>query len=107
MQTLSNSVSKMGLIILALLPLSAFAASLGELSQLVTYLLGEVSVLANVVSFMTGAAFVISSLIKFQEYRRSPQNMPVSRPITELIVGVILFCLPLVFSDTVHNALFK
>lgn len=101
-----KTLSKITTILLTLLPISAFAVSLGELSQMVTSIMGEVSTLANVIGFMTGAAFTISALIKFQEYRRSPQNMPISRPITELLVGIILFCLPLVFSETAQNALF-
>jgi fucose 4-O-acetylase-like acetyltransferase len=91
---------------LAYFPLTAFAVTAGEISDMVTYIMGEISVLANVIAFMTGTAFCISALIKFQEYRRSPQYMPVSRPIMELIIGIILFALPFIFAATTDNALF-
>lgn len=101
-----KTLVKLSLLISSFLPAAALAVSLGELSQMVTHIMGAVSTLANVIAFMTGAAFCISAIIKFQEYRRSPQNMPISRPITEILVGIILFCLPLIFSKTVQNALF-
>lgn len=93
-------------LLFAMFPISALAVTLGELSSMVTYIMSEVSVLANVIAFMTGSAFCISALIKFQEYYRSPQYMPISRPITELIVGIILFALPFIFAATTENALF-
>ncbi len=93
-------------LLLGLFPVHVFATTAGEISDMVTYIMSEVSTLANVIAFMTGTAFIISALIKFQEYYRSPQYMPISRPITELIVGLILFALPFIFAATTENALF-
>jgi hypothetical protein len=99
-------VQRVMVCLLAVFPVSALATTVGEISSMVTYIMSEVSVLANVIAFMTGSAFCISALIKFQEYYRSPQYMPISRPITELIVGIILFALPFIFAATTENALF-
>ena len=95
------------LTIVSYLPMIAHAANtFGDISNMVTYLLSEVSDLANVVAFITGAAFGISALIKIQEYRRSPQNMPISRPIIEIVVAIIMIALPFIFSSTADNAIF-
>lgn len=94
-------------LLLLISPLVAFAADLGDISRTTTKLLGEVSNLGDVVFFITGGAFLISAAIKFQQYKRSPQFTPISRPIAELIAAIVLIALPFIFAATVDNALFK
>jgi uncharacterized membrane protein YidH (DUF202 family) len=95
------------IVFLVSLPIAALATDLGQLSRIATNLMGEVSDLGNIVLFITGGAFLISSMIKFQQYKRSPQFTPISRPITELVAGIVLIALPFIMAVSADNALFK
>lgn len=107
MTQIKNILHRLALVITGYLPVCALATDFGEVARVATFLMGEVSDLGNVVLFITGGAFLISSMIKFQQYKRSPQFTPISRPITELVAGIILIALPFVLSMTADNVLFR
>ena len=52
--------------------------------------------LALTISFMIGAGFVMAALTQYMAHRKNPVQVPISRPITYLIFGLLLIALPIV-----------
>lgn len=42
---------------------------------------------------ITGAFLILSSFFQYRRFRRNPSEMPIGRPITTLIVGLILIAI--------------
>ena len=53
-------------------------------------------------SLAIGIALLFGSLIQYKNYRNNPSQVPLSRPITLLVFGVLLIVLPLLtkFSES-------
>jgi hypothetical protein len=53
-------------------------------------------------SLAIGIALLFGSIIQYKNYRNNPSQVPLSRPITLLIFGVILIVLPILtkFSES-------
>lgn len=69
--------------------------SLGDLSD---KLLLPMSLLTSALynmSLVIGIALLFGALIQYKNYRNNPSQVPLSRPITLLIFGVILVVLPI------------
>lgn len=76
--------------------------SLGDLSN---KLLLPMSLLTNALynmSLAIGIALLFGALIQYKNYRNNPSQVPLSRPITLLVFGVILVVLPILtkFSES-------
>lgn len=76
--------------------------SLGDLSD---KLLLPMSLLTSALynmSLAIGIALLFGSLIQYKNYRNNPSQVPLSRPITLLIFGLVLISLPILtkFSES-------
>jgi hypothetical protein len=47
------------------------------------------SIITNI-CLVLGAFLILSSFFQYKKYRRNPSEMPIGRPVTTLIVGLIL-----------------
>src|ERR1043165_2548100 len=93
------------LFILNIAALDAYAQIPGSLGDLSDKLLLPMSLLTGALynmSLAIGIAFLFGSLIQYKNYRNNPSQVPLSRPITLLIFGVILIVLPILtkFSES-------
>lgn len=48
------------------------------------------------ICYILGAGFIMSSIIRFKEYRENPSQTPISRPIAVLIFGLIFLAIPFI-----------
>lgn len=106
---LKNFVMKKNILfILFIVSINAYAlipgGSLGDLSD---KLLLPMSLLTGALynmSLAIGIALLFGSLIQYKNYRNNPSQVPLSRPITLLIFGVVLVVLPILtkFSESSH-----
>ena len=98
-------MKKIILAILLLSSINAFALIPGSLGDLSDKLLLPMSLLTSALynmSLAIGIALLFGSLIQYKNYRNNPSQVPLSRPITLLIFGVILIVLPILtkFSES-------
>lgn len=65
----------------------------GDLAQ--NILTGALSVESIIydICIITGIFLVISSFFQYRRFRRNPSEMPIGRPITTLVVGLVLIAL--------------
>lgn len=90
---------------ITLLPLAVKAAgfwgdgggteSIGDVASNITRSLVGVSGLLTAICYIIGMGFALSGLMKFKAHKDSPQQMPLSQPITELAIGASLIFLPM------------
>lgn len=81
-------------IIITLYAGAAVAASLGELSN---NLMSPVSGLAKIIhtiSYITGGAFIVGSVMQYKQHRENPQQVRLSKPLSWLFLGIILISIP-------------
>ena len=101
-------MNKIILMALSLLTFSlsntAYAADLGSISDTVLQLLGGVSQILDVIAWVSGAGFAVSALVKYKEHRARPQSIPLSGPITEMIVAIILIAFPFIMKATTKDS---
>jgi hypothetical protein len=95
------------LFILLMASINAYAQIPGSLGDLSDKLLLPMSLLTGALynmSLAIGIALLFGSLIQYKNYRNNPSQVPLSRPITLLVFGVILVVLPLLtkFSESAH-----
>lgn len=80
-----------------------------SLGQLSTQLLnGPVSVLGNflyIVFYVAGGMMIGGSLIQYKAHRDNPLQVPISRPIFMLILGLVLVATPFAIRLTVGGSL--
>lgn len=93
--------------ILLVASMNSYAQIPGSLGDLSDKLLLPMSLLTAALynmSLAIGIALLFGSLIQYKNYRNNPSQVPLSRPITLLIFGVILIVLPLLtkFSESAH-----
>ena len=98
-------MKKIILAILLLSSINAFALIPGSLGDLSDKLLLPMSLLTSALynmSLAIGIALLFGSLIQYKNYRNNPSQVPLSRPITVLVFGVLLIVLPLLtkFSES-------
>jgi hypothetical protein len=76
-----------------LLPLSSIASdgndagviAAGAFSSIMN--IKEIAVTA---CYIVGAFLILSSFFQYKRYRRNPSEMPIGKPITTLIIGIII-----------------
>lgn len=98
-------MKKIILSILLFSSINAFALIPGSLGDLSDKLLLPMSLLTSALynmSLAIGIALLFGSLIQYKNYRNNPSQVPLSRPITLLVFGVLLIVLPLLtkFSES-------
>ncbi len=88
------------LIIFSLFSVSAMAAgagyntSIGDAARNVNQVLMGVSDILEAIIYIAGVAVLCSSAMKYRIHRQNPQQIPISTVITELVLGIVLLCLP-------------
>lgn len=97
-------------IILFLLPLFVYAAQqkagLPGIGNVAQNLMEPVSLMADFIDtacFVLGGSFILASVVKYFEHKRSPLMVPISTVVFLLIVGIVLVCLPFVALVTEHG----
>lgn len=93
------------LFILSIASIKAYALIPGSLGDLSDKLLLPMSLLTGGLynmSLAIGIALLFGSLIQYKNYRNNSSQVPLSRPITLLIFGVLLVVLPILtkFSES-------
>ena len=97
---------KKNILFILLIPsINAYALIPGSLGDLSDKLLLPMSLLTSGLynmSLAIGIALLFGALIQYKNYRNNPSQVPLSRPITLLVFGVILVVLPLLtkFSES-------
>jgi Ca2+/H+ antiporter len=91
--------------ILLLVSIDAYALIPDSLGDLSDKLLLPMSLLTSALynmSLAIGIALLFGALIQYKNYRNNPSQVPLSRPITLLVFGVILVVLPILtkFSES-------
>ncbi|MFM2322515.1 MAG: Dot/Icm secretion system protein IcmD [Pseudomonadota bacterium] len=82
---------------------SALASdSLGDLSDKLLLPLSLLTGALYNMSLAIGIALLFGALIQYKNYRNNPSQVPLSRPITLLVFGLILLILPILtkFSES-------
>lgn len=92
-------------ILLVIVSINTYALVPGSLGDLSDKLLLPMSLLTGALynmSLAIGIALLFGSLIQYKNYRNNPSQVPLSRPITLLVFGVILVVLPILtkFSES-------
>jgi Ca2+/H+ antiporter len=100
-------MKKIILFILLIASINAYALIPNSLGDLSDKLLLPMSLLTSALynmSLAIGIALLFGSLIQYKNYRNNPSQVPLSRPITLLVFGVILVVLPILtkFSESAH-----
>lgn len=97
-------------ILLFLLPLLVFAAQhkagLPGIGNVAQNMMEPVSVMADLIDtacFVLGGSFVLASVVKYFEHKRSPLMVPISTVVFLFIVGIVLIGLPFVALVTEHG----
>lgn len=91
--------------ILLLVSIDAYALIPDSLGDLSDKLLLPMSLLTSALynmSLAIGIALLFGAVIQYKNYRNNPSQVPLSRPITLLVFGVILVVLPILtkFSES-------
>lgn len=82
---------------LALWGANAFAGGASSLSDVVSTLEGNVTPVAELLSYVayvTGVGFCIAGILQFKAHKDNPAQVPLSKPIVHLGVGAGLLFLP-------------
>jgi Ca2+/H+ antiporter len=77
---------------------STYALPPGSLGELTDKLMLPMSVLASAlynVSLAIGIALLFGALIQYRNHQNNPGQVPISRPVTLLIFGILLIVLPI------------
>lgn len=88
----------MGLVVMSM-PLWAAgsAGTGGDFASVIGNVMEPATIAArilNVASVICGAGFLMASALQYKNHRNNPQEVPLSRPITYLILGLVLVILP-------------
>jgi len=81
--------------ILALFSTSCYAMDLGQAASNMANTLDSVSSLIQAVAFICGLGYLVSAIMKFKKHRESPQQVPMSTPVTELAMALVLMLVPM------------
>jgi hypothetical protein len=100
-------MKKIILFILSLYSINTYALVPGSLGDLSDKLLLPMSLLTSALynmSLAIGIALLFGAVIQYKNYRNNPSQVPLSRPITLLVFGVVLVVLPILtkFSESAH-----
>lgn len=72
-------------------------SSANDLTAIVGNLMGPMQGLAhmlNLASVICGTGFLLAAVLHYKKHRDNPQEVPLSRPVTYLILGLVLVLLP-------------
>ena len=84
--------------ILTMLPVLCFAAGPSGIGGMAVSLMDPVTVFSdfmNTACVLMGIIFLVSSILKYMEHKRSPLMVPLSTVIFLLIAGLVLLAIPL------------
>ncbi len=59
------------------------------------------------ICYILGTLFLLGSIIRFKEYRENPSQTPISRPLTVLLFGLVLFAVPFIAKLSTSSHLLK
>ena len=93
------------LLVLILFPDSVLAAAtsggggIGGLKTAVKATSGDVLTIVGYVSLVAGVGFILTSLFKFDQHKKNPTQIPMSQPLTLLVIGACLMVLPYIIKE--------
>jgi hypothetical protein len=76
-----------------LLPLSSMASDTNDAGIIAADVFSGIMTIKEIAvnaCIIVGAFLILSSFFQYKKYRRNPSEMPIGRPITTLIVGIII-----------------
>lgn len=82
------------LLLLSLMPATLMAGSIGDAAENLMAPTSIVMKLVEIGCYLIGLAFVLMSVAQYKIHRQSPKLVPLSTPITLLILGVIALFIP-------------
>ncbi len=81
--------------ILSLIPIPGMAAeSLGTIANNLLVPATGIAHMLNLASVICGTGFLLAAVLQYKNHRDNPQEVPLSRPVTYLILGLALVLLP-------------
>lgn len=75
---------------------AANQTTVGGAASNVNSVLFMVAGLIEAILYIAAVAMFVSAAMKYRIHRQNPQQIPISTPITELVLAIILGCLPYV-----------
>lgn len=75
----------------------SYADEPGSLAQVSSNILGPVSLFTKTLysaCYVLGAMLIMSSIVQYRDHRNNPSQVPISRPVSLLIFGLLLIGLP-------------
>jgi hypothetical protein len=73
-----------------------YAMDIGVVSRNITMALDNITDLILGMTTLAGIGFIFVALAKLQQYRRNPQQVPISQFIVSLVMALVLLGLPLI-----------
>ena len=73
------------------------AGAPNDIATIVGNLMGPMQGLAhmlNLASVICGTGFLLAAILQYKKHRDNPQEVPLSRPVTYMILGLALVILP-------------
>jgi len=94
-------IASLFLIAIGFCPVVFAAATVGEVSSVMTSITAGFINMLEKVCFVIGAGLFIGAMIRYKEHRDNPQQIRIGDSIALLIAAVAIGCLPLIarFSD--------
>lgn len=80
----------------ALLPFSVMASEASDAGVIASGVFSGIMTIKEIAvnaCYIVGAFLILSSLFQYKKYRRNPSEMPIGRPITTFIVGIIIIAI--------------
>ena len=76
-----------------LLPLSSIASDANDAGIIAANTFSTIMTIKEIAvnaCYIVGAFLILSSFFQYKKYRRNPSEMPIGRPITTLIIGILV-----------------
>jgi intracellular multiplication protein IcmD len=59
----------------------------------------DILTIIKIVSLVAGVGFILTSLFKFDQHKKNPTQIPMSQPLTLLVIGACLMVLPYIVKE--------
>ena len=98
-------LSIVSLFVLILFPDAVLAAAptggggLGDVPGAIKKTSVDILTIIKYVSLVAGVGFILTSLFKFDQHKKNPTQIPMSQPLTLLVIGACLMVLPYIVTE--------
>lgn len=84
----------------------ASGESLGSMASTITATFASVGSAITGLSYVAGLGFAIAAILQFKQHKENPSQIPIGKPISQILIAAALLFLPSMFS-AVGNTLFS